>query len=173
MKYEILSLAQAHAATASALIHESFLAHLTDDWTPTAQTAFLARTSPESLAKKFGEMTFAAGAFCAGEIVGVVLMPKPTLLGLLFVEPCWLRRGVGKALWESVRTHIKASYPDVETIELNATPTAFPFYQSLGFVPISRDFVRDGQRAIRMACWLPAHALGADLCVTQVPVDYK
>ena len=46
---------------------------------------------------------------------------------------------------------------------LNATPYAIPFYKSVGFAPISSEFERDGQRAVRMACWLPARALGAEL----------
>ena len=48
-------------------------------------------------------------------------------------------------------------------MELNSTPYAIEFYRALGFVPISAEFVRDGARATRMACWLPARALGAEL----------
>src|ERR1700733_6758267 len=107
-------------------------------------------------------MTFAAGAFSEDGIAGVVLMPSPNLLGLLFVHPRWVRLGIGEALWESARAHIEAGFPEVNTVELNATPYAALFYKSVGFVPISSEFEREGRRAIRMACWLPARTLGAN-----------
>jgi GNAT superfamily N-acetyltransferase len=162
VKYEIRSLTNAHAAEASAVIQESFLGLATADWQPDARRAFLEATARESLEQKLTTMTFSAGAFSEGGIAGVVLMPNPNLLGLLFVRPHWLRLGIGRALWESARKHIEAGFPEVNTVELNATPYAVGFYKSIGFIPISSEFERDGQRAVRMACWLPARALGAD-----------
>jgi GNAT superfamily N-acetyltransferase len=162
VKYEIRSLTKAHAAEASAVIQESFLGLAADDWQPDARRAFLEATTSGALQNKLSTMTFAAGAFSDDGLAGVVLMPSPNLLGLLFVRPRCLRLGIGQALWESARTHIEARFPEVDTIEVNATPYAVPFYKSVGFVPISAEFERDGQRAVRMACWLPARALGAN-----------
>jgi GNAT superfamily N-acetyltransferase len=161
MKYEIRSLTGAHGAEASAVIHESFLALAAADWRQDARDVFLEATAPSPLQDKVSAMAFAAGAFFEGEIAGVILMPSPSLLGLLFVRPRWLRMGIGQALWESARAHIETRFPEVHTVELNATLYAVRFYKSVGFVPISSEFERDGQRAIRMACWLPARALGA------------
>lgn len=161
MKYKISPLTKTHATAASLLVQESFLALAALDWSDCAQAEFLAATAPESLAKKLDEMVYSAGAFHENELLGVVMMPKSTLLGLFFVKPSALRNGIGKALWESVRTHIETSHPEIETIELNATPYALPFYLSLGFVPLSSEFEKDGRRAIRMACWLPARSLDA------------
>jgi predicted GNAT family N-acyltransferase len=95
--------------------------------------------------------------------VGFILMPKPSLLGMLFVHPSSLRLGIGKQLWEQARAHVEVSFPEVKTVELNSTPYALHFYRSIGFVPISAEFQRGGCRATRMACWLPARALGAAL----------
>jgi GNAT superfamily N-acetyltransferase len=162
MKYEIRSLTKAHAAEASAVVHESFLALVAADWHPDARRSFLEATAPAPLQNKLSTMTFAAGGFAEDGIAGVILMPSPSLLGLLFVRPRWLRLGIGQALWESARTHIEAEFPAVTTVELNATPYAVRFYKSVGFIPISSEFERDGRRAIRMACWLPARALGAN-----------
>ena len=89
-------------------------------------------------------------------------MPKPTLLAVLFVEPGWLRRGIGRALWESARSHIAAAFPEISTVQVNATPYAVPFYRAVGFMPISAPYNHDGCRVTRMACWLPARALGAE-----------
>jgi GNAT superfamily N-acetyltransferase len=161
-KYEIHALTQAHAAEASEVVQESFLALATTGWHPNAQRSFLEATAAAALQDKLSSMTFAAGAFFDVGIVGVILMPSPSLLGLLFVRPRWLRLGIGRTLWESARTHIEAGFPEVGTVELNATPYAVPFYKSVGFVPISSEFECEGRRAIRMACRLPARARGAN-----------
>jgi GNAT superfamily N-acetyltransferase len=161
MKYEIRSLSDTHAAEASAVIQESFLALAAADWQPDARNDFLNATAPGPLQSRLNTMNFAAGAFSDVGIAGVILMPSPSLVGVLFVRPRWLRLGIGRALWESARAHIEARFPEVSTVELNSTPYAVRFYKSVGFVPISAEFGRDGQRAVRMACWLPARALGA------------
>jgi len=161
MKYEIRSLTNAHAAEASAVVRESFLALAAADWNASAQGSFLEATAPALLHNKLSTMTFAAGAFSEARLAGVILMPSPSLVGVLFVRPRCLRMGIGQSLWESARAHIEAGFPEVNTVELNSTPYAVGFYRSVGFVPISSEFERDGQRAIRMACWLPARALGA------------
>jgi GNAT superfamily N-acetyltransferase len=162
VKHEIRTLTSAHAEDASAVIQESFLALAAADWRPDARSTFLEATAPSPLKIKISVVTFAAGAFSDGGIAGVILMPSPSSLGLLFVRPRWLRMGIGQALWESARAHIETRFPEVHTIELNSTPYAVRFYKSVGFVPISSEFEREGQRAIRMACWLPARALGAN-----------
>ena len=161
MKYEIRSLTDAHAAEASGVIQESFLGLVAADWHADARSSFLKSTAPASLQNKLRTMTFAAGAFSADEMAGVILMPSPTLLGALFVRLRCVRLGIGQALWESARAHIETTFPEVNTVELNATRYAVGFYKSVGFVSISAEFERDGQRAVRMACWLPARALGA------------
>ena len=96
-------------------------------------------------------------------MLGFLLMPTPALLGMLFVHPDWLRRGVGRELWETARQYVEGNQKSVRTVELNATPYAVPFYLSLGFMPISKEFKQAGCRATRMACWLPARALEAGL----------
>ncbi|HEY6619231.1 MAG TPA: GNAT family N-acetyltransferase [Steroidobacteraceae bacterium] len=163
MKYEIHSLTNADAGEASAVIQESFLALAAADWHVDARSVFLETTASAPLQEKLSSMMFAAGAFSEVGIVGVIIMPSPNLLGLLFVRPRCLRLGIGRALWESARAHIETRFPEVSTVELNASPYAVGFYKSVGFVPISAEFERDGQRAIRMACWLPARALGANV----------
>ena len=110
MKYEIRPLTAAHAAEASALIQESFLGLAATAWRPDAQRSFLEATAPASLQNRLSTMTFATGAFSDAEMAGVILMPSPSLLGLLFVRPRCLRLGIGRALWESVRARSKFDF---------------------------------------------------------------
>ena len=161
MTIAVRALTESDAADASAVVQASFREFVAKDWELSAQERFFLRTSPEGLREKLGEAALATGAFCGSEMVGVLLMPEPSLIGLLFVHPQWLRRGIARSLWMHARARIADIFPDTETIEANATPHAVRFYRSMGFVPLSTQFLRDGQRAIRMACWLPAKNLAA------------
>lgn len=82
---------------------------------------------------------------------------------MLFVHPSRLRQGIATKLWEYARTRLEAEFPEARTVELNSTRYAVEFYRAAGFVPISAEFRRGGARAVRMACWLPARGLGAEL----------
>lgn len=150
------------ARAAALVVRSSFTTLAAIDWEPSACEFFLGESSEAAIREKIAIAAFAAGAFDGDRMVGFVLMPKPTLLGMLFVEPDSLRQGVARALWEHARAYIEAHHSDVTTVELNSTPYALKFYVSVGFVPISREFNRGGCRAIRMACWLPARALAAE-----------
>ena len=163
MEHLIRVVGAAEAELASKLVQRSFLELAAGDWQPNARQVFLGESSPGALRKVLQSPAYAAGAFSAGTMIGFILMPKPSLLGMLFVNPGSLRLGIAKQLWEHARAHIEVSFAEVKTVELNATPCAFRFYRSVGFVPISAEFQRGGCRATRMACWLPARALGAEV----------
>jgi ribosomal protein S18 acetylase RimI-like enzyme len=154
---------EAEAAAASVVVHESFIQLASRDWEVLAQQVFLADSSPENLADKIRAASYAAGTFVNTQMVGFLLMPTASLLGMLFVDPKWLRQGVARRLWDSARAHLEAAVPSVKTVEVNSTPYALEFYRAVGFVPISAQFERYGARTTRMACWLPARALGAEL----------
>lgn len=151
------------AAAASAMVHESFLKLASQSWEVEAQRRFLAESSPEALKSKISAAACAIGAFSEEQVIGFLCMPMPTRLGMLFVHPSRLRTGIATKLWECARARLESEFPVVRTVELNATPHSVEFYRSVGFVPISAQFLRGGARAIRMACWLPARALGAEL----------
>jgi GNAT superfamily N-acetyltransferase len=159
------------AEAASALVRLSFGALVAHDWSPEACDVFLGDSSPARMREKLEWCAFAEGMFAApaaagaaaDALVAMLLMPDPAVLSMLFVHPDWLRRGLGRTLWDSARAHVETHHPAVTTVSLNATPCAVRFYRSLGFAPISAEFVRDGCRVTRMACWLPARSLGATL----------
>jgi len=167
MQIIVRSAGTGDAAAAASVISVSFRHGAGASWSAEAAETFLRETSPPALRGKIESASFAAVAEVAEQIVGFALMPRPTLLGMLFVHPEYLRKGVGRALWTAARADVESRDPEVRTIELNATSSSLPFYRRLGFVPISREFVRKGARATRMALWLPARALGAELLADQ------
>jgi ribosomal protein S18 acetylase RimI-like enzyme len=150
------------AEVASALIQCSFNELAAQDWENSARAVFLQESSPAALRTSLESPAFSAGTFSGAELIGLIVMPKPTVLSMLFVHPGRLRQGIGRHLWEQARAHIEATYPAAKTVELNSTPYALGFYRSLGFTPLSAEFRLNGCRATRMACWLPARALGAE-----------
>jgi GNAT superfamily N-acetyltransferase len=149
------------AQTISELVHASFRAHVAAGWEPAAQETLLTDTSAEKLAARIAESVIVLVHEEAGSILGVILLPRPTLVQLCFVAPGHLREGIGRSLWEAARARLEERFPEVKTVELNSSPYAVPAYKALGFYPISEPFLRGGAVATRMACWLPGRALPA------------
>ena len=147
------------SSSISEVVQAGFIAHVAPDWELSGQQDFLRDTTAEKLAASLSEATFVAVCEGGGRILGVIAMPRPNLVQLLFVAPGHLRSGIGRSLWEAARSHIEQQYPDVKTVELNSTPYAISAYRALGFFPISEPFRRKGAVATRMACWLPGRAL--------------
>jgi GNAT superfamily N-acetyltransferase len=50
----------------------------------------------------------------------------------LFVDPPWMRRGIGQALVVDIAAQLKELH--FETFEVTANPHAMPFYEHMGFV---------------------------------------
>lgn len=141
------------------VVHASFKQLVAPDWGPQAVHEFLRDTSSAKLSELLPGADFVAVCEDQGRVVGLLLMPRPTLVQLFFVAPSHVGRGVGRALWEAAREHLEGSRPEARTVELNATPYALPAYKALGFYPISEPFFRNGAVATRMACWLPGRGL--------------
>jgi GNAT superfamily N-acetyltransferase len=153
MQFDVRPVLDSESHEASEVVQASF-ALVAADWEPQARTTFLARSSPLSLAEELRKASFAAGAFGADQMLGLILLPNPSLLGLLFVHPQALRQGIGKALWGRARSYIEIEHQSVRMVEVNATANAIPFYRSLGFFSVSTEFDNAASRATRMACRL-------------------
>lgn len=145
----------------SQLVHASFIELSAADWEPDARAVFLAESAPASIANALRAPAFAAVEELDATLVGFILIRKPTILDMLFVHPSYLRQGVARRLWTAARHTIQATFADVESIELNATPYSVDAYRSLGFYPVSEPFTRDRCRATRLACPLSCGARGA------------
>jgi ribosomal protein S18 acetylase RimI-like enzyme len=155
---------QAADATASAALSlAAFERYIAPDWGAEACERYRLDTEPEAMLRKIVESPLAIGAFVDAALAGFVLMTRPGYVQMWFVAPQWMGQGIGRALWETLRDRLETERPEVRTIELNASPYAFAFYRRLGFVPLSSEYINQGFRATRMACWLPARELGAEL----------
>ena len=52
----------------------------------------------------------------------------------LFVDPPWMRRGIGHGLVVDISAQLKGL--NCETLEVTANPHAMPFYEHLGFAEV-------------------------------------
>ncbi|MCE9660692.1 MAG: GNAT family N-acetyltransferase [Burkholderiales bacterium] len=147
------------ASAISALVQAGFVEHIASDWEPSARQSFIEDTSAEKLAPKLAEAAICIAAVQGDQVLGVIFLPRPTLVQLLFIAPEHLRKGIARSLWSAVRAQLAERHPEVTTVELNSSPYAVGAYRALGFFPISQPFRRKGAVATRMACWLPGEAL--------------
>ena len=147
------------ALAISELVQAGFIEHVAPDWELSARRSFLEETEADKLAPKFSEAAVCLVYEQDGQVLGVIFLPRLTLVQLLFVAPGHLRKGIAWALWRAVRAHLEEKHPKVTTVELNSSPYAVAAYKALGFFPISQPFKRRGAVATRMACWLPGKAL--------------
>ncbi|MDZ7813329.1 MAG: GNAT family N-acetyltransferase [Ideonella sp.] len=141
------------AEAISHLVRLSFTRLAAADWAPSAAERFLSDMAAERLAVVLAGASFAATCWAEERMVGVMVMPDPSRVDLLFTHPDALRQGVAGALWQAALQHLAEHHPAVRTVALNATPNAVPAYRALGFWPLSHPFEVDGCHAVRMAYW--------------------
>ena len=84
-------------------------------------------------------------AVADGRVAGfatMLLTPAAAELEDLFVDPDWMRRGIGRALVEDVATLARAA--GWRFIEVDANPHALSFYNSAGFVAVGEAVLQYG-----------------------------
>jgi len=159
MNLQLRHATAADASAISSLVCAGFDQHIAQDWEPQAQRHFFEENQPDKLRSKIADASLCLVCERGAELLGVIFLPRPTLVQLFFVAPGHLRSGIGRELWSVVRAELEQHHPDVRTVELNSSPYGVAVYKALGFFPISQPFKRKGAVATRMACWLPGKAL--------------
>ena len=91
-------------------------------------------------------------------MVGLILLPSPSVLGLLFVHPSYQRRGIALSLWSAVREFLEFNFREGRTVKLSATPNSLPFYQAMGFAPTSPEVTIKGCQVTHYTATRPPSA---------------
>jgi GNAT superfamily N-acetyltransferase len=141
----------ADTQAASELVRRGFETYVAPEWEPEAAREFVEiDIGSERMGRLIAESAFTAGTFGdGGELLGLLIMPQPTWLALLFVDPDLFRRGIARELWERARRFILTVTPPVEAVDLNASTFAIGFYLKVGFVTGERVELK-GRRGTRM-----------------------
>ena len=159
MNLQLRHATPADASAISSLVCAGFDQHIAQDWEPQAQRHFFEQNQADTLASKIADASLCLVCENDTQLLGVIFLPRPTLVQLFFVAPGHLRNGIGRKLWNAVRAELEQHHPDVRTVELNSSPYEVAVYEALGCVPISKPYRRKGAVATRMACWLPGESL--------------
>jgi GNAT superfamily N-acetyltransferase len=142
----------ADTAAATQLVRRGYDAYVAPDWEPTSAQEF-ARTqlSFEAMTRLINECAFSAGDFDGeGALRGVIILPVPSWVALLFVDPAWFRRGIAMRLWQAASEYVRSMRPPVEVVTLNASDFAVGFYLKAGFVAGEKVEKIAGRPTIRM-----------------------
>ena len=161
MNLQLRHATAADASAISSLVCAGFDQNIAQDWEPQAQRHFFEENQPDKLRSKIADASLCLVCEQGAELLGVIFLPRPTLVQLFFVAPGHLRNGIGRKLWSAVRVELEQRHADIRTVELNSSPYAVAVYKALGFFPISKPYRRKGAVATRMACWLPGESLEA------------
>ena len=116
MARQIIGASVEHAEVASELVQGSFNHFVAADWEPQAREVFYVESSPEKLRLAIPTATYAALARVNHALSGFILVPRPSLLAMLFVRVQDVGQGIGALLWEATRAHLEANYPETTTV---------------------------------------------------------
>ena len=82
------------------------------------------------------------GAFAGGQLVGAMAVQDSRRhICCFFVDSAFQRQGIGRQLWEYLKSHSNAG-----SITVNSSPFAVPVYHALGFTDIDKEQVTEGIR---------------------------
>ena len=150
-KKEIRKLEPEALEEALALVWEVFAEFEAPEYTQEGIEEFWRFIDLEYMLMQVGEgnMTF-WGAFEDDYLVGVIAFRGLTHISLLFVDGEYHRRGIGTALLKTAVSDNKKLDPEFNTITVNSSPYAVPFYTALGFKPTDEMLEEDGIKFMPM-----------------------
>ena len=132
------------------LIREVFNTQVAPLYTEEGVNTFLDYIDPDQLAGRAGrdhELVAAENAE-TGEILGVAELRRCTHIALLFVRSEMQRAGVGRELFEHVRSRCRSRGRRILTV--NAAPNAVAAYEHLGFSVQGPEREESGIRSVPM-----------------------
>jgi GNAT superfamily N-acetyltransferase len=134
---QIEPIAQENLAQALALVERVFMQFEAPDYLPEGTMTFRAFLhDPEAVA-----LLVFYGAYVEDQLVGVLATRGNSHIALFFVEPCFQRQGVGRALFHTAREACL-----LNEMTVNASPYAIEIYKRLGFHALSDEQLKDGIR---------------------------
>lgn len=138
MEIEIREIKKEEMADALALVWKVFQEFEAPDYSKEGVDAFSQTLKDES----YLSMLRTFGAYLEGTLVGVIATrSEGTHIGFFFVDGKYHRKGIGRKLFETIKTLCPA-----KRMTVNSSPYAIPVYHKLGFADTDKEQTVDGIR---------------------------
>jgi GNAT superfamily N-acetyltransferase len=122
-------------AQAIADLIASFQHELTDDPSGAGAEQYLASVSARAEREYLASARYRYLLACAGaELAGFIAIRDGSHLFHLFIDRAHQRQGIARLLWDRALSELCAPGAD-GALTVNASPSAVPVYQALGFAP--------------------------------------
>ena len=132
------------------LVWRVFLEFEAPEYAPEGVEEFKDYIEPKFVKRKIREGTLTCwGCFDGERIVGFIAVRPPCHISLLFVDTDYHRRGIGRALYETLLKHCKQDEEPLE-VTVNSSPYAQEVYRRMGFTPTEPEKTINGIRFIPM-----------------------
>jgi len=132
------------------LVIQVFNAFVAPDSASRGVREFLKYVNPDALRARSDGNHFTMVALAKHRIVGVIEMRALDHVSLLFVEPRYQRRGIGRELLRRSIEVCRDQGPHLTDISVNSSPFAVAIYEKLGFVQQQSEQEINGIRFVPM-----------------------
>jgi predicted N-acetyltransferase YhbS len=144
----------ADATGIAQLLKAAFTQATVAGWSAEALDRFHDRHAPEAIDVALTTASYQRLCVSGKDVVGYIMISKPSLLTLLAVAPTYQGCGIGSYLLNLALDHINLYFHhQVSLVEVSATGNSAGFYRRHGFYPVSPMIEVDGRRFVRMAYW--------------------
>lgn len=128
------------------LAWRTFLRFEAPVYTPEGIRNFQEFVTNENLYKMFLMGSYLMfSAFVGEKMAGMITLRGAGHISLLFVEECYHKHGIGKALIAVMAEYLKKEMR-MERMTVNASPYGVGFYHRLGFTDLAPEMEKDGIR---------------------------
>ena len=111
---------------------------------------FMKYIQPDELARRIRGNHFVLIAELSSEIIGVIEVRDYNHIALLFVDPQFQRKGVGRELFRKALEMCRGTEVSLSRLTVNASPNSIKAYESMGFQATDIEQCVNGIRFVPM-----------------------
>lgn len=144
MQLEVSALNHGEISDYCALIHEVYDEYVAPGYPDEGNRTFYDFMTEENIHEIMHAGGLAVAARVDGMITGACMFKSPDHLSAFFVKNKFQGKGIGRMMFAYALRSIKRDNPELEIINVNASPFAFGVYKRLGFVQTDGKQQKDG-----------------------------
>lgn len=133
------------------LVTQVFREHVAPLYSDEGIAEFLRYAEENALRQRAERNHFTLVATASHRLIGAIEVRDHSHISLLFVDTAWQRRGIARELCNRALTICRERRPELQRLDVNASPNAVPAYERLGFRRQGPEQIKNGIRFLRMA----------------------